>query len=169
MLKLLFRWLGATEVQAGYYMTRTSDSKQQEGLRPPGQKSTTLCWSPLCWLLKWRALLNGACVLSARVWTIPHPSVPLELEGRQRLSHIQHPTRSQVSRKRPSQQTDQICRNFNRNACMADPCKYNHTCLGCFRPGHSIRNCQDFIKGKGKTPAGDKIFHPKGSQGSSTN
>ena len=95
MLKLLFIWLGATEVQAGYYMTRTFDSKQQEELRPPGQKSTTLCWSPLCWLFKWRALLNGACVLSARVWTIPHPSVPSELEGRQRLSHIQHPTRSQ--------------------------------------------------------------------------
>ena len=66
MLKLLFRWLGATEVQAGYYMTRTFDSKQQEGLRPPGQKSTeTHVWQTPAstitpaWVASVRATASG--------------------------------------------------------------------------------------------------------------
>ena len=107
--------------------------------------------------------------LCAQCQGVDHSSSECALGTGRETKTFTHPTSHPFSRKRPSQLTDQICRNFNRNACMADPCKYNHTCLGCFRPGHSIRDCQDFIKGKGKAPTGDKIFHPKGSQRSSTN
>ena len=68
--------------------------------------------------------------------------------------------RSSSSSRKRSHSTDNICRNYNRNACFADPCRYEHSCLLCSRPGHGARDCGREPKGKGK--AGASAGDPRG-------
>ena len=74
------------------------------------------------------------------------------------------PSRSQPRRRYAS--ADNICRNFNRNACMADPCRYDHVCLLCSRPGHGARECGKEPKGKAKAgaPPNDSRSFPKSAR-----
>lgn len=47
--------------------------------------------------------------------------------------------------------TPEICRRFNRGLCHLNPCRYDHTCIGCSTPGHPLIECP--TKGKGKATA----------------
>ena len=44
----------------------------------------------------------------------------------------------------------EICRRFNRGLCSLNPCKYDHTCSGCFMAGHPLTDCPS--KGRQRYP-----------------
>ena len=53
----------------------------------------------------------------------------------------------QSRRPAPYGTTDNICRRFNRGYCGSSPCRYDHVCSGCYKPGHPESQC---LEGKAK-------------------
>ena len=46
------------------------------------------------------------------------------------------------ARFRPYRQPEEVCRRFNRGTCMASPCKFDHVCSSCQKPGHGSHECR---------------------------
>ena len=51
------------------------------------------------------------------------------------------PTSRPATRFRPYHPQDEICRRFNRGTCLASPCRFEHVCSSCHKPGHGSHEC----------------------------
>ena len=50
---------------------------------------------------------------------------------------------------------DNICCRFNSGYCGSNPCKFEHTCSNCFKPGHPATPCQE-PRGRPRWQPGDQ-------------
>ena len=93
--------------------------------------------------------------LSVRAMTTCQPSRSTSKESLGKTT-AGVPSRSQPRRRYAG--LNNICRNFNYNACMADSCRYNHVCLLCSHPGHGARESGKKPKRKRKLGHHQMIF-----------
>ena len=106
-------------------------------------------WSELNPSLMAATVLNAGSDASGRVCTLclaaDHSKQDCALLSLEAATHTPKPPPSAtgaMSRFKPYNLQEEICRQLNWGSCTAMPCRFEHICFSCQKPAHGSHECR---------------------------